>query len=368
MLNILHLINCLGRGGTEKYICLLAKKLHNRLCRFYLAYSEESGGRELFEEAGIDPIRLKMRNPLDIRAAAGLKALCAKLSIDVVHTHFLRENYIAVLSKMLGNKVKVINTRHMLFENTRWVIAANRLFTRLDNKIIAVGNSVREQLTREGINPGKVELIYTGVDLEEWNIPVTSAFRKEHGICADEILAASIARFSEEKGHEFFIDAIGYFKEHMEELGVASGKFRFVLAGDGELRDKITQKAKMLGLQNDIIFTGYIGDIKSLLKSSDIFISHSKSESLGISILEAMAAGIPVISTDSGGAAEIVNNRFENGILINYGDKKALAESLAELALKKELRKLCIENGFKTIREHFCLDKTAEETYNLYKQ
>jgi glycosyltransferase involved in cell wall biosynthesis len=367
MLNILHLINHLGRGGSEKYICLLAKKLHNRSCRFYLAYSEEGSGRKLFEESGIDLIRLEMKNPLDIRAAAGLKALCAKLSIDVVHTHFLRENYIAVLSKMLGNKVKIINTRHMLFENTRWVIAANRLFTRFDNKIIAVSNSVREQLIREGINPGKVELIYTGVDPEEWNIPVAPAFRKEHGIFADEILVTSIARFSEEKGHEFFIDAISYFKEHMKEFGVESSKFRFVLAGDGELRDKIAKKAKAMGLQNDIIFTGYIDDIKNLLKSSDIFISHSKSESLGISILEAMAAGIPVISTDSGGAAEIVNNRFENGILINYGDKKALAESLAKLTRKKELRKLYVENGLKTVREYFCLDKTAQETYNLYK-
>jgi glycosyltransferase involved in cell wall biosynthesis len=368
MLNVLHLVNHLGRGGSEKYICLLAKKLHDRLCRFYLAYSEEGGGRELFEEAGIDLARLIMRNPFDIRAAAGLKALCARLSIDVVHTHFLRENYIAVLSKILGNKVKIINTRHMLFENTRRVIAANRFFTRFDDKIIAVSNSVKDQLISEGIDPGRVELIYTGIDPEEWSIPVTPTFRKEHGISADEILVTSIARFSEEKGHDFFIDAIGYFKEHMEELGAASCKFRFILAGDGELCDKIIKKAEALGLQNDIIFTGYIGDIKNLLKSSDIFISHSRSESFGISILEAMAAGIPVISTDSGGAAEIVNSRFENGILINYGDKKALAESLAELARKRELRKLYAENGLKIVREHFCLDKTAEETYNLYKQ
>jgi glycosyltransferase involved in cell wall biosynthesis len=367
MLNVLHLINHLGRGGSEKYICLLAKKLHNRLCRFYAAYSEEGGGRELFEKAGIDLLKLEMRNPIDIRAAAGLKALCARLSIDVVHTHFLRENYIAVLSKILGNKAKIINTRHMLFKNSRGVIAANRFFTGFNSKIIAVSNSVREQLISEGINPGKVELIYTGIDLEEWSIPVTPAFREEHGISKDELVVTSIARFSEEKGHEFLIDAIGYFKEHMEELGVASDRFRFVLAGDGELHGEMVKKAGALGLQNDIIFTGYIDDIKNLLKSSDIFISHSKSESLGISILEAMAAGIPVISTDSGGAAEIVNSRFENGILINYGDKKALAESLAKLAREKELRNLYVENGSRIIREHFCLDKAAEETYNLYK-
>lgn len=368
MTNVLHLINYLGNGGTEKYILSLADKLHNKSCRFFTAYSEEGSGRKLFEEAGIKLFRLKMRNPADIHAASELKALCGKLHIDVIHTHFLRENYIAILSKMFGNKVKIINTRHMLFENSKSVILANRLLTGYNDSIIAVSGKVREQLLHEGISPNKVKLIYNGVDPEEWSSPCTPDFRKENGICEDEIVITSVARFSPEKGHDFYLDAIRHFKDAIADRGTPMGKFRFVLAGDGELLNPMREKAERLGLSEDTMFPGYVPNVRDLLKSSDLFVSHSSCEALGISILEAMAAGLPVISTDSGGTREIISGDSEAGILIEYGDKSALSDSLIRLIERRELRDKYINTGRRVIREQFNLDKTSEETYNLYRQ
>lgn len=366
MLNVLHLIHYLGGGGSEKNVYSLIKKLHNKKCNFYIAYSEEGNGKKPFDELGVPLIKLDMKSPFDIRASKELKRLCGELSIDVIHTHFLRENYIAILSKFLGNKARIINTRHMLFENSRSVILTNRIFTRFNDKIIAVSFSVKDQLIREGIRPEKIKLIYTGIDLEEWNIPAPNTFRKEFGIPEDEFLITSVARFSPEKGHDFFIDSIKYFRDHMNENNIPVNRFKFILVGDGELYEPIIDKAKALGLQNDIIFTGYRTDIKNILKSSNIFISHSINESFGISILEGMAAGLPVITTDSGGTREIVNDRLKNGVLIDYGDKKKLAEGLIDLINNKGLRDLYIDQGYKVAKEYFSLDKTAEETYNLY--
>jgi len=378
MTNVLHLINYLGSGGTEKYILSLAEKLHNKSCRFYTAYSEEGSGRKLFEKAGVELFRLRMRNPADIHAAMQLKALCAKLSVDVIHTHFLRENYIAILSKILGNRVKIINTRHMLFENSKSVILTNRLLTGFNDSIIAVSGKVREQLLREGISPDKIKLIYNGVDPQEWSSPCTATFRRKHGISEDEIVITSVARFSPEKGHDFYLDAIRHFKDVIAGRDVTYGsgasqmKFRFVLAGDGELLNPMKEKAKRLGLSEDTLFPGYVPDVRDLLKSSDLFVSHSSCEALGISILEAMAAGLPVISTDSGGTREIINGipetGIEAGILIEYGDKSAMADSLIRLIESRELREKYINNGWRIIREQFNLDKTSQETYNLYRQ
>lgn len=364
MLNVLHLLNYLGNGGTEVYIHSLGKKLHNKSCKFYIAYSEEGNGRSLFDELEIDLIKLNMRGPLDLKAASKLKEICKELSIHVIHTHFLRENYIAILSKILGNNIRIINTRHMLIENSKAVIYSNKVLTKFNKKIIAVSSNVKEQLLCEGIEPGKIKLIYNGIDLDEWNTPTTLSFRDEFNIRVDDIIITSVARFSEEKGHEFFINSIKLFKE----MGRSANKeVKFVLVGDGPLLDSIKDQASKFGLDKAVIFTGFRRDIRNILKSSDLYVSHSKSEAFGISILEALAAGLPVISTNSGGSSEIINDDFKNGILINYGDEEKLSESLTSLITNGELRDKFKNRGYDVIKQHFDLETTSNSTYEVYK-
>jgi glycosyltransferase involved in cell wall biosynthesis len=367
MLKVLHLLNYLGNGGTEVYIQSLAKKLHNKKCKFYIAYSEDGIGREMFQELGIELINLNMKSPFDVGAAKNLKKICKELSIDVIHTHFLRENYISILSNICGNTPKVINSRHMLFENSKSVILMNKIFTRKNDYIIAVSQSVKDQLISEGISEDKIRLIYTGIDLDEWNSQCTLSFRKEFNILDDELLITSVSRFSEEKGHDFFLDVIKDFEGYVKENNLSIGKYRFVLVGDGILLDSMKEKAFKLGIQDKIIFTGFRRDIKNILKSSDIFISHSKNEAFGISLLEAIAANLPVITTDSGGTKEIINNDFENGILVEFGNKKEMALNLLKLIEDDYLRNKMREKAYEIVKDRFTLDKTAERTYNLYE-
>ena len=197
--------------------------------------------------------------------------------------------------------------------------------------------------------------------------PGNSPFRKSMGISDDEVLITSVARFSPEKGQDFIIEVIKYFHDNKQNYFSSEPKYRFILAGDGPMLGEIKEKATKYGLDNDIVFfMGYISNIKEMLKESDIFIAHSKSEAFGIAILEAMASGLPVITTDSGGTAEIVNDDYQNGILTDYGDTKKYADSLALLINNEQLRKQYADNGLIAVRNHFSLDKTAHETYNLY--
>lgn len=366
MQKVLHLLNYLGNGGSEKYIYSLAKKLHGSSCEFHIAYSVDGPGRSAFEELGISLIQLRMRSPFDLKAAFELKKLCSRLSIDTIHTHFLRENYIAILSKIAGNKVSIINTRHMLFENTKGVALANRFFTRFNSSIIAVSRHVMDRLVEEGISRSKIALIYNGVEPEQWSGPALQDFRKELGLSEDEVVITSVSRFSPEKGHDFIIDMIRYMKDNADKLGLSGKKYRFILAGSGPLHEQIVKKAGSYGLETDILFTGYANNVRDLLKASDIFIAHSSSEALGIAILEAMASGLPVVTTDSGGTSEIVNSQEQDGILVDYGNVQAFAQAVASLINDAELRKSYAEKGLQIVRERFSLDKTANETYNLY--
>lgn len=364
MLNVLHLLNYLGNGGTEVYIHSLGKKLHNKSCKFYIAYSEEGKGRNLFHELEIDLIKLNMSGPVDIKAALELKKICKNLSIDVIHTHFLRENYIAILSKIIGNNIKIINTRHMLIDNSKAVIISNKVFTKFNKKIIAVSSSVKDQLLGEGIDSSKIELIYNGIDLDEWRIPTHLSFRDEFNIKDDDIVITSVARFSEEKGHEFFLKSINLFNDNGK---ITNQNIKFVLVGEGPLLDSIKDQSSRFGLEKAIIFTGFRRDIKNILKSSDLYVSHSKSEAFGISILEAIAAGLPVISTNSGGASEIINDGFNNGILINYGDEEKLVESLISLIEDQDLSNRLKDRGYDVVKQYFDLETSSKSTYEVYE-
>lgn len=364
MLKVLHLINYTGGGGTESYIYSLAQKLHNKKCTFLIGYSEEGPSLEDFEELGIETIKLNMNSPYDFKAAKSLAKICKEYSIDVVHTHFLRENYISILSKVFGNKSLLINTRHMLIENSKPIIFANKFMTYFNHKIIAVSKAVESLLLKESINPSRIQLIYTGIGLNNWVDNKDSLFRQEFNIHDDTILITSVARFSEEKGHFFLLKSISLFNKLLENNNCKD--IKFILVGDGVLLERSKDLAEKLGISQNIIFTGYRNDIDNILNSSDIFVSHSKSEAFGISILEAMACGLPIVTTDSGGTKEIIDSKGEYGILVDYDDENQLAQALLKLVNDRDLREKYKENGMNLLNHKFSLDKTANETYNLY--
>lgn len=366
MLNVLHLIHYMGGGGTESYIYSLAKKLHNNKCRFYIAYSIPGPGLLLFKNMEIDTIQFDMNSPYDFKAIKALKELCEKLSIDVIHTHFLRENYISVLSKIIGNKAAVINTSHVLYQNKKSVMFTNRFITRHNSKIIAVSNAVKEHLIKEGIRSKKIQVIYNGIDMDYWSMEREFGIRQEFSIDNDDFVIVSVARFSDEKGHHFLLETIALLKELIDAEKIKYPKIKFLLVGDGELLCQCKGLAINLGINEDVIFTGHRTDIKSILRNCDLFVCHSKSEALGISILEALACGLPVIATDSGGTNEVINNNTDCGILVDYGDKEGLARAIIKLVLDKALYEKYKENGYSTLIEKFNLDKTAEETHALY--
>lgn len=364
MLKVLHLINYTGGGGTESYIYSLAEKLHNKKCRFLIGYSEEGPSLEDFKKLGIETIKLNMKNPYDFKAGKSLAKICKENSIDVVHTHFLRENYISILSKIFGNKALLINTRHMLIENSKGIVLANKFMTHFNHKIIAVSQAVEDLLLQESIDPAKIQLIYTGIDPSNWRNNKDNQFRKEFNINDDTTLITSVARFSEEKGHFFLLKSISLFNKLLKNNG--EDNIKFLLVGDGVLLDRCKDLAKKLGIAEKIIFTGYRNDIDDILNSSDIFVCHSKSEAFGISILEAMACGLPVITTDSGGTREIIDPNGEYGILVDYEDETQLAKALLKLVDNKDLRVKYRENAKDLLFHKFSLDKTANATYNLY--
>jgi len=359
ILKILYLINYLGGGGTESYIYSLINGLKSTN-EIFLVYNEAADGYEKFKDLNINMIQLTMDSFYDLKAAKELKKICLDNSIDLVHTHFLRENSISVLAKFLGNKAKLINTRHMLIENTGLTKLVNKFITKFNDYIIAVSKSVENLLINELGPRENIRLIYTGIDPKTWSFQAYD-FRKKYGLKKDTVLIASTARFSKEKGHEFIIRSLAKFKNDLASLD-----FKFIFIGDGPILEDMVKLSKDLKVYDYILFLGYQRDIKSILAASDIYILASETEAFGISILEAMASKLPIIATNTGGIREIISKDSKEGILVDYLDQLGLKDSLVSLIEDEKLRKSYGQAGYDLVTSKFSLEKTIEETYNLY--
>lgn len=386
MLKVLHLLNYPGQGGSEKYILGLTKALQDK-CSFYLAHSLDGKLVQAMSNFNVPVRKLPLRGIWDLRAAWQLRKLCREQAIDVLHTHFLRENCIGVMAKLLGAKVRLIHTRHMLHANSLPVKLFNRVLSLFVNRYIAVSNAVREQMLAEGIPGRKISLIYNGVDVAAFSsasglqemasvpdVPDEAThpanFRADLGITDDTFVVSCAARFSSEKGHDFLLDVIKLFNELNEsnnlELNQDKNKkaVTFLLSGDGELCEAIKLKARQSGLAN-VIFLGYRQDVPWILKNSDLYVCPSQMEALGISVIEAMAAGLPVIATNVGGLPEILQGGGA-GILVDYGDAEAFAQALFKFLYDEKFYQACKINAVRIVQKRFLLSVMAEKTYRVY--
>jgi len=362
MLKILYLLNHAGKAGTEKYVRNLVEAFHNKKAECFFAYNEGGLLVEQLSQLGIGIYQINMKNPFDISAAIKLSKLCKQLGIDIIHTQYPRENYIAILSKLFNPKVKVIYTNHLTLTNNFVWKMTNRIMTPANKAIIAVCNKGKELMIENGIPGSKIKVIFNGV-IPSGDMPAAKGnhIRKEFGISDNEFVILTLARFAPEKGLAFLVKSIAKLKE------ITDQDFKCMIVGDGPLFDEIKQLITELRLEDCIILTGYRTDAEDIVKASDLFInSASGNEALSFAILEAMDKGLPVIATDVGGNSDIVNQKHDCGILVQYGDELGMANAINTIMSNRQLYDKYSKNAIKTIHEVFNLKNILEETYKVY--
>ncbi|MCL2058805.1 MAG: glycosyltransferase [Oscillospiraceae bacterium] len=365
MANILFLINHAGKAGTERYVRTLAERAESYGMRPFFAYNEPGPLLDHMQGAGVGCHQIVMRGPFDIAAARRLAMLCEDLKIGVIHTNYLRENYIAILSKILFNRyIRVVYTNHFVTANSLPVRLANRVMTRADYRIISVCEAGAPRLVKNGNAKSKIIVIHNAVDPAAWRPgadygAVRAGARRAYGIADDEQVFLCASRFAHDKGHRFLLDALARLAGlHGTE------RLRVVLAGDGPLEAEVREQARSLGLSGVVTFAGFVSDIKPLFYASDVYVNPSQHEALSFLILEALACGLPVIATDMGGNSEIVNNENGCGELVAYGDVDALCRSIQAFrmgggALVNAKRQAAL----RTIEEKFSLGDMLEKTF-----
>lgn len=360
-MNVLYLINHAGKAGTEKYVYNLVNAYNEKKCNCFFAYNEPGLLSEQMEEMNIKSFKVEMKNPFDLKAAKALAKICRENNIDIIHTQYPRENYIAILSRLFYKKVKVIYTCHLTLPVSRMWKITNSLITPHQEKILSVCNNGKELLTKGGVNPDKIDVIFNGV-FYKGEPDRTSTIREELNISEDTFVISTLARYHMAKGLDYFVRAVAEFDK------IATKKYVVLIAGEGELFGEIKNLIHSYGLQDKILQLGFRRDSENILKGSDVFVNSAKCyEALSFAILEALSNKLPVIATNVGGNGDIINKDTDCGFLVEYGDENAIAKALKELSENEELYKKFSENALKTIENRFNLDILLEDIFKQYE-
>lgn len=362
MMKVLYLLNHAGKAGTERYVETLVKYLGGSKVDPYFAYNESGLLVERLEALGVPTRQITMSSRFDFKAARALAELCEEWDIDLIHCHYLREHYTALLAKRYNKKIRVVYTNHFVIPNNFITRLSNRLLDKRQDQMIAVCNRGREQLMKNGWKGERIQVVFNGVDLEAW-AGEGSTLREELGIPADRFVMLCASRFAHDKGHAYLMRSL----KRLTEL--SDRPFTMVLAGDGELLEPTRALARELGLTDDQVkFIGFQTDMKNLFKGADLYVNPSQHEALSFLIIEAMAAGLPAAITDMGGNSDILTGPDQGGELLVYDDPAQTAAVLARFLDDPELLARCRENAVKNIGARFNIHKQAQATYQVYEK
>ncbi len=359
-MKVLHLLNHAGQGGTEQYIRTLIRSMEQEHVKSELAYHEYGPLAQWAQETGLPIHRIEMNSPFDRAAVAALVQLCREREIDVIHTHYLRENYIALQAKGKLSGLRVIYTYHILTENSAVQKLCNRILSLRQDAAVANCSAGAVRLVQNGVPKKKVRLVYNAVEPELWR-ESGSSLRDELGVGEETFLFLFAARLVEGKGHAWLLDSVKKLK------ACAQRPFRLVLAGDGPLRGALEQNAEQLGLADTVTFLGFRSDMANLYHGADLTLCPSESETLSLLLLESLACGTPALATDVGGIPDILSTEHDCGAMVPYGDTQALVAAMNRVMEDRDTLKRWGANAPRVIEEKFSVRTQCRNMLALYQ-
>ena len=304
---------------------------------------------------------LPLRNSLDVPSAHELARFVARHEIEVVHAHMARDYTLAAYAARRNRKAKFIVTRHVLFQLSR----LHRHTLARARRVIAVSNAVARELRAQRIvSDAQLAVVTNGVDVDRFNVDFDrNQFLQSLGLPTSGLLVGSIGELRTLKRHDDFIRAVAMIAPQFPDA-------HFVLAGlDTSLSREVHKHLEELvietRLQERFHFLGWVEDAEKLLGSIDVFVSASETESFGLAIAEAMAAGKPVVATATEGAREVVAE--EVGLLVPIGDVARIADSVAMLLSDKARRTQMGARAREVVAQKFSLERMVDQIEQIYR-
>jgi len=317
---------------------------------------------EEFRARGVEVRLFGMRGYFHFKPLREFNRFLRAERFDLVHTHLYRDAvYARPLGKLAG--AAVVSTLHSRYVGrSRTQLRLDAFTARWADCLTAVSASVKKfAVEREGIPERKIRVIYNGIDTSLYLVKTGTRekVRAELGVGPGEFLIGSMGHLSREKGFRYLIEAA-------PEILRAFPACRFLILGEGELEKDLRARAAAAA-PGKFVFPGFRGDIPRALSAFDIFVLPSLSEGLSVALIEALAAGVPVVASDVGGNPE-VTGAGEAGIGVPSRDHSALARSVKELLGDSARREKLGRSGRERARRLFDLEVMVRNYQDLYEE
>ena len=290
------------------------------------------------------PIRVRLK--IDPIAIAQMASLFRREKVDIVHTHLSTSSINGCIAAKVAH-IPCVATVHGMSGKLSFVFA---------DHMIGVSEGVRQHLIQQGIKPDRVTAVYNGVDVPD-DIPTKEQARKQFNISPDAFVFGTVARLTPMKGIEYSIRAFAEIQKQVPNS-------IYVLVGDGDTSRTYQELTFSLGIQSKVKFLGYQIKVFEPLAAMDVFLFPSLKEAMGISVVEALAAGLPVVSTNVGGLPEVITS--DVGSLVPPENAEAMAREA--IAIANGDRELLSVNARKRAHDLFSVESMYAKTNAVYHQ
>lgn len=340
-------------GGGERHLADLSHALVDRGNEVYAASVPASPlWAELSFIARERTLALSRVNYL--KSLTDLARFIRTQEIEIVHAHAARDYHLAALAVKLAARGRLVLTRHALFP----LRGINKYLLRSASRVIAVSHAVAQSLRQNGvIDAGKITVIHNGIDIDRFRLATVAT--------GGPVLIGTVGHLAPIKGQDVFVRAAALVSSRR-------GGVHFVIIGEDKsarmsYRRSLERLIAELGLDEIVTISGWRSDIPALLSSLSMFVSAARSEPFGLAIVEAMAAGLPVIATASEGALETIEDG-QSGKLVPPGDANTLAQAINDLLDDCHERSRLGRNAQLAARQRFSLDRMTIDTERVYRE
>ena len=382
---LLLVINGTDFGGTETALLQLAVRLRDRGHELEVLSIKTPGriGAQL-AAAGVSVVTLDMADAGSVaQLARGTLALWRRIRgrrVDVVQSFLPRANIMSRVANRFGPRAHHVSCeRSTDYNRSRQVQRLNRWTVPWTDRVLAVSSAVRDVVVhRDGLPEDRVSVLGNGLDLDGLDAVPRADVRGQLGLPREALLLCSVGRLVRDKGHSYLLQA---FAQGLDRWPTA----HLVLVGEGPEETRLRDDTSRLRLDGRVHFLGFRERVAAVLKCCDVFVLPSLEEGFPVTVLEAMACGLPVVASDVGGVADVVE-RGRTGLIVPAAERwgggvrdaahadlaarpvEALRDALAALVADASARARMGRDGRRRVESHFSLDHVVASLETLYRE